>query len=482
MNLKPANENWYFKYIAPRPELNVYKDTSGNNYLLSAHMAAKLLLPLVLNKFRYEPVLKKWFEFNKQRWTDTAGVYHDVLDTMNDFKTFYERPSDSSISMTPCQRLDRIHGDKFISHTLEILQKFKDIHTHLADFDSNRDFINTPGGFYNLLKEAPPEANNAIHLCKQITSIAPLDDEDGKKCPMYMNHLKFCFNNDPIILEWIEQISGYILTGHVSQEFYWFSGLPGTGKSTIANVWSQILQDADLGGYAWSAPQDQFTHGKEKHATYDLKLAGKRLILIEELKGRWDEKKLKAYTSGNRITANAMHTDPVSFMPTGKLLFTSNNQPSVDGQDQGLVRRMRLYGFTNVIPTMIDKFADKVFAEEGPYIFNRMIKYARKVLQQNCTLDTPVIVFQNTKHYFNNHNWLQQFIEDCLVTSPDLAITNKKLYTVYTLWCSENGYDPVSMQQLGKALEAQLLKRCRIGAARGHQGIALNASYASKVY
>lgn len=485
MNLKPEQDNWFFKYISPRTELNHYKDLEGNNYKLSTQMAATLLLPLVKDKYRYEPTLRVWYEFNGTRWVDTTSVYRNVVDTLNDLKMFYERPPAGVGPMTPVQRLDRIHNDTFVPRTLEILQKFNDTHVHLGDFDTDPDILNTPGGVYNLLKGGDPAPNSPLYLCKQVTAIAPLDDEDGKNCPNYMNHLNYVFEGDQTLIDWCEDVSGYIISGHTfMQQFYWFCGLSGTGKSSIANIWAYILQDADEGGYAWCAPNDQFSiEGKGQHKTYDLKLAGKRYVVTDELKGnRWDEAKLKNLMGGGRISANAMHTNPVSFEPICKLLFTSNHEPTVDAQDGGMARRLRLYPFSKVIhPDRKIEYFDRIrLRPEAPYILNRMIKRANKVLQAR-TIITPNKVMIESQRYFNSNNWLGQFIEDACTTGKGLEVTNKQLHLVCTLWCNENGYDPPSMHQLGKLLERALYRRVRLGNNRGHEGIALNHHYAAKV-
>ncbi len=472
--LLPEGKNWFSDYIFTEP-FAVYKNTN-KQYVFSANMAAKLLMSLIKPIFRYDPDNKVWFEFDGTRWVKTHRLFTVISDNLDHIKSKCQFSDDK---MTAVVGLNKIHNDRLKPNVIEILQKESAMHADLQAFDADPDLLNTPDGIYNLLTlEKRP--NCADDLCKQITNVAPEDDDDGKNCPNYIRHLEFMTNGDKLLQEYLELISGYILTGHTFlQEFYWFYGTQNNGKSSLAGIWFFILGD-----YAHIAPQGQFAYNYyDPHPEQLLRLAGKRLVLIEELKGnRWDESKLKSVMSGNPIAAREMHGKTVNFIPTSKLLFTSNHQPAIDPGDGGITRRLKLISFINQItPTMrIVDFDKTILRVEAPFILNRMMRYGQKVLLAR-KIETPNYVSLESHQYLQANDIVQQFIEDGCSTGNAYQDSTKNLYLAFSLWCGDNGYDLLSNKRFCDQLKRLGFKSYKNDIIRGYRGIQVNEIYKVKI-
>jgi putative DNA primase/helicase len=472
MNLLQPNTDWYQHHFLNQNHLDIYKTDTGQ-YNITATLAAKALLPLVLEHYRYEPRSKVWFRFNGTHFCESEQLFIDIQDSLNNMKERCAPAKDYFVGF------NKIHGDRFVPVVIDILQKSYTTHVELDQFDADAQLLNTPDVVYDLLTgDAHP--NNISYLCRQITSVAPEDDQNGALCPHYMKHLAFMTSNDMKLQEWLESVSGYVLTGHTFlQQFYWFYGLQNNGKSTLAGIWMYILNN-----YAHIAPQGQFAHNYfDPHPEQLLRLAGKRLVLTEELKGnRWDEAKIKSLMSGNAVAAREMFGKTVNFTPVCKLLFISNHQPTVDPNDGGMVRRLKMMAFNNTVtPDMrIRNFEEACLRPEAPYILNRMLKYAKKVLIDRNIVE-PNYVSLSTQQYFASHNWCEQFIEDGCQTGVGCMESNRQLFAGYQLWCNENGIDAVSAQKLSKKLEQLGFKPYATNGIRGRSGIQLNEHYRSKV-
>lgn len=490
MNLLPASYDWYADYFlneqdkpecqAVSKQLDNYKDGDGF-YKITPVAMADLLLPLATKFYRYEPKSKVWYRFNGKYCETSEQLFTDVKDSLNDCKN---RCGGALLSFRK-NAFNIIHQAQFLPAVITCMQKSHQIHIDINDFDHDLDCANTPDGFYNLLS-LTSDPNSIEHMCRQMTAVAPMDDEDGKNCPYYMAHLDYITQGRQDIIQWIEEISGYLLTGRTfAKEFYWFCGISDSGKSQLTIAWRDILGNILPHSYFIEASNTLFAHKYfEPHPEVWYRLIGKRMILTEELQdGKWNESLIKEFTSGNPMNGAKKFGDTVSFLPVGKLIFLSNKQPSMDGADSGMVTRLNLLDFTKQIPTdkRIPDFGTEVlFKQEGPYILNRMMKAAQRVLLRR-KLSKPQAVQDSTKEYIQDNNLVELFFKDGCITGTDYSETWKNLHTACNLWCNENGYDCPSLKEFRNIVKTLSYKTGRNHAARTVLGITLNDLYKKKI-
>ena len=475
MLLRKPNEDWFVHHINNDDFEARHTDKAGL-YALTPHLAADVFKPLLINKYRYEPTEKAWYEFTGTCWKSRQSLFNLLKHNLGDMKSQCQAsPKKAGASVYGWQQ---IFNGRFIPAVQAIMEKDIDFHFELEDFDTNNLILNTPDGTWNLL-EYDDYPNSPTDFCRHITSIAPQDDEDGKNCPYYLRHLDFMCQGDMNIRNYLEEISGYICTGKTSlQQFYWFYGLQNNGKSTLAAIWMHIL-----GSYGWTAAQNQFAHrNQEPHSEQDLRLAGKRYVLVEELKGKWNAEKIKGCLSGNRIQAAEKGGKTTSFQLKCKLLFTSNNKPDVDPNDGGLARRMHLSDFPKQIPEEmhLDNFEETYLRPEAPFILNRMLKNAHKVLLTGKIIK-PISVELATKNYFQSRDLIQQFMEDCIVIDATGLELAKDLLNTYNAWALDNGNDTISMAQFGKLLDKiGNYPKSHVGTGRGRSGLKIKDIWRTK--
>ena len=483
MNLLPKGKYWYADYFAiDNSPLDIYKTPGTSQYKVTPLMVADLLLPLAKAHYRYDPISKVWYRFNGKHFAPSKQLFTDLKDSVHDFKSDVQTANGA---MDYLPSIANVHTPQFLPKIKDIFQESIDLHIDIKDFDSNLHAVNTPNGYYDLLT-LDKTPNSSDHLCRQILAIAPKDDEDGKNCPNYLQHLKYLAQGDIEVMNWLEDISGYLLTGETfAREFYWLCGISQSGKSQLGLVWREIMGGIGDSSYFISAPSTLFAQkNHEPHTEIWYRLIGKRFILVEELKdGRWNESVMKEFTSGNPFNACKKFGDTLSFLPVGKVLFLSNKQPMLDASDSGIVSRLNLLECTQQIPEdkKVAYFGDRVlFKQEGPYILNRMMKAAQRVLLREKML-RPTRVIDNTKEYVQSNNLVELFMQDGCVTGHDYSETYKHLHTACTLWCTENGYDCPSLTTFRKILKDLRYKTGRNHAARVVVGIALNDVYKKKI-
>lgn len=409
-----------------------------------ANFLAQILPP----DWRYEPFLKQWFHFDGIRWIESecglTAVNNMVLDVMQVDRTFV-------------RKADTVFDKSFVPAVKRLLESDKRIQIRIQDFDQQYELLNTPMGTINLRTGEMLEPDST-QLMTKMSTVAPIDDEAGGKCPQYLNHLRFISDNDPELMRYFELFSGYVLTGHIYlQEFYTWCGFGLNGKGITYKIWQHIMGD-----YAGVASTGQFAMaGRTAHKEQDLRLVGKRLVISEEISG-WDLDKLKQFTDGGAIPAREMHGKTTTFIPQCKLLFLTNNPPKLSSTDYGVERRLKLITFRKRIEDSMRNplFLQECLIPEAPYIMNRMVNHCVEFLKTR-RLETPVSVVESSRDYFESENIVQQFIEDNCKTDPDNGILFGDFYDRMTAWAAKQGHDMPSKHKLGRQLTSIGYKRTR---------------------
>ena len=135
-----------------------------------------------------------------------------------------------------------------------------------------------------------------------------------------------------------------IPTGSVEEHALFFIyGTGRNGKGVFLNTLTAILDS-----YAAVASMETFTAShNEQHPTGIAMLRGARLVTAQETEEgrRLAERRIKAMTGGDPISARFMRQDYFTFMPSFKLIIAGNHKPGLRNVDQAIRRRLHLIPF-----------------------------------------------------------------------------------------------------------------------------------------
>lgn len=478
MSINPISGDWFYELETHCAAPNYLNDKGQR--IINTNFVAQVIADAMQLTYRYSAERKKWFIYDSQSWVEQKTVYMDVLKALESLRHAIRirLTNDGDNFKRMNAGWEQILGNAFVKTAMANIELMTSMYVSDTAFDTHKTLLNTPGGLYDL-KSRTPINNSASYLCKNMTTVTPLDDKDGKLCPEYMKHLEFVTEGRQDLIAYLEALSGYILTGETfMQEFYWFQGVPKTGKSALADIWFYILGSYREIGYPRQFAEVQ----NEPHAEADYRLIGKRFIYTDEPKVKqWDGEKLKAFTGSTARVGRPMYGDSINFYPIGKLLFSSNDKPQINGADEGVGRRLRLIPFTRQIPeTMRNRlFVEEKLHPEAPYILYRMMQSAQKVLAVR-NLPECVVVTQTSQDYMNDNDIIRQFISECCSTEQYDTETTKVLYTAFGLWCNENSYDIVSQNKFGRMLSGSGYELSRTNAKRLRTKIKLNSIWSAK--
>lgn len=298
-----------------------------------------------------------------------------------------------------------------------------------------------------------------------ITKLAPVAYRPGARFRLWERFLDQATNGDLELQDYLQRASGYMATGDVTEEVFFFVYGPGrSGKSTYAESLKSVLGD-----YAATADFDTFVKrpGGGSPRNDIARLDGRRMVLsIEVDEGReLDKAVVKTITGGDRVSVRYLYKEFFEFAPTFKLVLVANDPPGVDPDDSAMWRRMRVIPMEHVVSKEDSKRWVKQLLTDpdiaGPAILDWVLQGC--VRWQAEGLGEALAVEQATAEYRESQDVIGEFIKDCLNVAEDATISASALNETYQGWCVTNGHWPMTPQALGRVLTKKGFKNFHSG-------------------
>lgn len=425
------------------------------------------------NTIRFCAHYKAWFLWTGRCWKeDTAGrIYYLARQTIRSIPREVEQYTEGDPRWGEILKwAAKSESRERIKAMVELAQSDPIIIIEPEDFDQDPWLLNCLNGTLNL-KTGILQVHQAGDY---INKIAPVEFKPDATCPKWLKFLDEIFNGDNDLIEYMQKISGYCLTGSTKeQDFYLLYGTGANGKSTLIRIMMDLLGRDYAKQTAASAllAKVHETPGEEI-AT----LQGARLVCTVEVD---DGKKLaeslvKQLTGGDRIRARRLYANSFEFTPTFKLLMACNHRPRVSGTDSGIWRRIKLISFIKSIPEdeQNPDLADELH-EELVGILNWALTGCIKWQKEG--LNPPEEVDKATALYRDESDAVGNFLEECVITQNINAKTKAKaLYEAYRQWCEKAGEYTLTMRRFNDRLrERGHLCAAGAGNVKHWQGIGL---------
>ncbi|WP_036124901.1 phage/plasmid primase, P4 family [Lysinibacillus sphaericus] len=323
------------------------------------------------------------------------------------------------------------------------------------EFDRQKYLFNVLNGTIDLKTGALLQHDRELKL----TKLANVEFVEGAECPTWLSFLDQIFQGDKELIEYMQRLIGYSLTGEISeQSMVFLIGGGSNGKSTFINTIKDLM-----GEYGKQAKSDTFIKKKETGANNDIaRLVGARFVsAIESEDGeQLSEAFVKQITGGEPVLARFLRQEYFEFIPEFKVFFTTNHKPVIKGVDEGIWRRVKLVPFNLQLPKEKRdlKLSEKLSLEMSG-ILNWAIDGCSK--WQKDGLQEPVVVKRATGDYKDDMDILGPFLYERCFVGPSQQITAKELYEVYSNWCYANGEFALKNRAFYRALETKGFKKER---------------------
>jgi len=479
--------------MVPEPIFGRPGSTNGPDNIPLTHLGnAQRFAQRYGGVIRYVSALDTWFWWDGKRWApdkddedDDAGlldgaegvryggkVWQAAFDLVRSFPDQNSRCRDEDMLRQWIKHWKKSESVEAITSMLKAARVLQGIAFAQASFDVDRDLLNTNSGIVNLQTgELFPHARS--YYMTRLTRAEVVDakafDAD-MECPLWMNFLHEIMGGDREMVEFLQRLIGYGLTGYASEHI--IAILYGTGrngKSTFLGV----LEDL-AGEYAKSTDFSTFLEQNRSNVRNDLaRLRKARIVTAVEPREnqRLDEAVVKSMTGDDRIVARFLFREYFEFRPQFLAIIAANHRPKIVGQDEGIWRRVCMIPFTHTIPKdkVIRNLREKLRAEL-PFIMRWAIRGANTWYEKGLMI--PEKVSAASQSYRDAMDVIGQFLEescDCEPVERLHLITPQvvkkslvsSLYQAYKSFADDAGTRPWTRQRFVQALEDRGYERKR---------------------
>lgn len=334
-------------------------------------------------------------------------------------------------------------------------------------WDADPWLLNVDNGVVDLRTGRLQSHASGIYVSK----LAPVKFDPDARAPVFERFIEQALPAVDV-RAFVQRSLGYALTGVVREHVLpvWFGG-GGNGKGTLQNAVGAVLGD-----YSRAVPADLMMKktGGDQHPTERAMLLGLRLAFASETEAgrQLAESTVKSLTGGDPITARFMRQDFFTFLPSHKLILSTNHRPIIKGNDAGIWRRVRLVPWETT-PRTIDTTLGEQLAREGPGILRWLLEGC--LAWQRDGLGSAASIDQATTAYRHEQDVCAAFLAECTTTTADAKTSSSDLYGAYKAWCVEGGERFWTLRAFTAALQERGWDRTKSNGTMVYRGLGLLA-------
>ena len=342
----------------------------------------------------------------------------------------------------------------------DMIRDARTVHpVRMEAFDADPWLLNCLNGTLDLRTQAfrPHRADDLL------TRLAPVDYDPAAVCPRWDRFVEEVTaipeetqltltegQPDPSgeKLNFLQKALGYALTGDTSREcmFILYGATTRNGKSTLLETVSRMLGD-----YAAAVrPETLAARTRESGGapSEDLaRLRGRRFATVSEPENthQFNAALVKQLTGNDTLNARFLHENSFEYRPQFKIFMNTNHRPQVNDQTLFLSGRLKVIPFDrHFAENQQDKNLKRYFAqpEHLSAVLNWCLLGLRKLQLEG--LREPECIRAAVEGYRADSDWLDQFMQDCLIPETNARTRMKQVYAAYAEWCRQNGFAQVN--------------------------------------
>lgn len=361
-----------------------------------------------------------------------------------------------------------------IKAAIELIQP--DIPLPQRELDRHDYLLGVKNGVVNLKTGELQQANKDDYMTKS----ANVEYDADADCPQWKSFLNRIMNDDAEMVEYLQKLVGYILTGKCSEQaMCFFYGSGANGKSTFINVVCQLLGDysSQLNSECLMVQKGSGAGAANPDIA---RLRGARLAVANELEegSKLSETLVKSLTGQDPIVCRHLYQAPFEYLPNFKLVMVGNHKPHINGTDNGIWRRIRFVEFGASIPKYEqDPWLEQKLKQELPGILNWAIEGCLKWQKEG--LGQPEKVKQQTAEYQRGEDVIQAWIDECcdlVDADSSVSISANALFQSYTHWAADSREWQMKKRSFYQKMEERGFSKVRHSSGMVIKGIRLKSS------
>ena len=480
-----------FQIIPSGNVLQAFKDNQDGD--------ARLFIRLMRNRYCFDHSTERWLKWTGHYWEE--DLIGNVLADLDSVARVYGREAahqallrqeaTTSNKKQDAQDAEQLERELFKRiHDLRTLSRKKDVlylsargNDSLAirgdEWDCNPWLLACRNGVIDL-KTGDFNPGRPQDFVKTVSPAEWVGID--REAPEWEKFLKDIFNGNSELIEYIQRLLGYSITGstreHILPILY---GEGRNGKGTLLETLKYIL-----GSLASPIPAEMLVSEARLRSSAGpspdiMLLRGRRLVWGSETDEgrRLDIGKVKWLTGSDTLVGRPPHgKHMVEFEPTHTLFLLTNHKPVIPPHEYAMWERIHLIPFDL---SYVDEPKKPNERKRDPYLPEKLREESSGILAwlirgclewQRVGLRPPVIVKAATSKYKEDEDILGHFLEERTYTEVTARVQAGVLYNKYKEWCVNYGYSPLGGRKFGERMGERFKKRA---GAKGnfYEGIAL---------
>jgi len=255
--------------------------------------------------------------------------------------------------------------------------------------------------------------------------------------------------NDTKIRKLLEEILGYTLFRR--NEFaaiFILTGDGSNGKSSFLKILRKLVGSTNTASLDLKELDQRFKTAE---------LFGKLVNLGDDIDKSYIKSTsvLKKLATGEALNVERKGMDPFDFSNYAKLIFSANEMPRMNDYSDGLGRRLQIVPFNAKFTPQDEDYdpfiTDKLLSDESMYyVLNLAFKGLDRLLK-NKKFTKSKAIEREMDQYMEENNPIISFINN-----EEIELDRKKvkdIFDMYRLYCSENGFQPVTSVKFGRQIK-----------------------------
>lgn len=255
--------------------------------------------------------------------------------------------------------------------------------------------------------------------------------------------------HDKKIRSILEEILGYILFRR--NEFaalFVLTGNGSNGKSSYLKIIRKLVGEFNTASLDLKELDQRFKTAE---------LFGKLVNIGDDISKSYikESSVLKKLATGETLNVERKGKDPFDFTNYSKLIFSANEMPRINDYTDGLGRRLQIVPFKakfSVDDEDYDPFiTDKLLSDESMhYVLNLALNALKRLLNNKKFTQSKAVEKEREKYHEENNPIISfMHLEDIEL---ERAVVSD-VYLQYKVYCSENGFQPVSNISFSKMIK-----------------------------
>jgi putative DNA primase/helicase len=392
---------------------------SGNTYETNTYFTGSRFEPMPLVEFIIQEYCSIRYVHGCFYYYTSRGVYAVIEE--NELGSFIQK------------QLGSMARARYIDETIKLLQYTAN--STNEEFKAPKGLINLQNGMFEIetgkLLKHDPKYNSRYQL--------PYACQEDAECPLWKQFLLQVFADDKDKIRTLQMWCGYCLTHETFlQMFMIFMGSGGNGKSVVISVLTALVGQENICAIS--------LHKMEKDFML-VTLKDKLVNLCGEINTgkQFDSDTIKLLTGEDSITVDVKYHAPITFKPTAKHIFSTNELPKFKDKTEALRRRLILLPFNlSFKGKNQNKNLTNELLTELPGILNWALEGWKQLQATQELYESPSALKSKDKLSEALNPALSFIRNDCRL-SEEYKIKRSTLYMEYEIWHRNNvGKHPLS--------------------------------------